>query len=175
MSEYFNPSEACPKSKELLLHSTVTTVRCGPCMLLNPNHVSPTKLPQREKAATPIRKEVIEIEESPPVSKSIPSLQAVPPAQRRSLATQIPSMPNFKMGYAEKERQLADQRVADRKTKAGFTPVVPTIHFSVGIAHWSYDECMEDEGYWTTAPNLWSVDEPNRHITYDALLASILQ
>ena len=51
---------------------------------------------------------------------------------------------------------------------------IPTIHFSVRVAHLSYDECMEDEGYWTTISSLWSVDEPNRHITYDALLASIL-
>ena len=105
MSDYFNPSEACPKSKELLLHSTVTTVRCGPCMLLNPNYIeSPAKLPERSRVRTPAGKEVIEIEESPTPPRPIPPPQGLPPAQRRGLATQIPTLPNFKLGYAEKER-----------------------------------------------------------------------
>ncbi len=69
MSEYFNPFEAYPRSKELLLHSTVVTVRYGPRMLLNPNYESPVKLPQCEKARARalIEKEVIEIEESPTI------------------------------------------------------------------------------------------------------------
>jgi hypothetical protein len=104
MSDYFNPSDACPKSKELLFHSTVTTVRCGRCTLLNPNYAeSPGK--QLVGPARPqIEKEIIEIEESPTPPTPIPPPQELPPAQRRGLATQIPTLPNFKLGYAEKER-----------------------------------------------------------------------
>jgi hypothetical protein len=36
------------------------------------------------------------------------------------------------------------------------------------------DEHMGDEGYWSTSPSLWSVDEPNWHVTYDSLLTSIV-
>jgi hypothetical protein len=168
MSDYFNPSDACPKSKELLFHSTVTTVRCGRCTLLNPNYIeSPGKQP-------PIEKEVIEIDESPTPPTPIPPPQALPPAQRRGLATQIPSLPNFKLGYAEKERQLVDQRLAERKTKTSFIPSIPTVHFSVGIAHWVYDELEDDDGHWIGASNQWSVDEDNRELTSDTLLASLL-
>jgi hypothetical protein len=65
MSDYFNPSDACPKSKDLLLHSTVTTIRCGPYTLLNPNYVEspPAKLPERGRSKP--SKEVIELDESP--------------------------------------------------------------------------------------------------------------
>ena len=175
MSEYFNPSEACPKSKELLLHSTVTTVRCGPCTLLNPDYVeSPAKLPERSRARPQVRKEVIEIEESPPVLTPVPPPQAIPPAQRRGLAIQIPTVPNLKLGYAEKERQHADQRIAERKAKTGFIPSIPIIHFSVGVAHWAYDDFSDDEGYWAASGNQWSVDEDNRQVTSDTLLASLL-
>jgi hypothetical protein len=148
MSEYFNPSEACPKSKDLLLHSIVTTVRCGPCTFLNPNYVeSPAKLPERSRAIPPIEKEVIEIGESPT------DIKPIPPAQRRAvgLATQIPTLPNFKLCYAEKERQQAEQRTTERKAITNFVPPIPIVHFSVGVAHWVYDDLIEDEGYWTAA------------------------
>jgi hypothetical protein len=100
MSDYFNPLDACPMSRELLHHRTVTTIRCGPCGLLNPAFdASPTSanLPERNRAKPPVGTEVINIDNSP-MSKSIP------PAQRRGLATQIPAIPNFKLGYAEKDR-----------------------------------------------------------------------
>ena len=171
MSDYFNPSDACPKSKELLLHSTITTVRCGRCTLLNPNHV---ESPGKQLAPPPIEKEIIEIEESPTPPRPIPPPKGLPPAQRRGLATQIPTLPNFKLGYAEKERQLVDQRLAERKTKTSFIPAIPTIHFSVGIAHWVYDDLGDDEGHWIGASNQWSVDEDNRELTSDTLLASLL-
>lgn len=153
MSDYFDPSDACPKSNEPLLHSTVTTVRCGRCTLLNPNHVeSPGKQLVRP-ARPPIEKEIIEIEESPTPPRPIPPPQGLPLAQRRGLATQIPGLPNFKLGYAKKERQLVDLRLAERKTKTTFIPSIPTVHFSVGIAHWVYDDLGDDEGHWIGANN----------------------
>ncbi len=171
MSKYFNASEACPKSKELLFHSTVTTVRCGRCTLLNPNYIeSPGKQPVGP-TRTLIDKEVIEIEESPTTPKPT---QGIPPAQRRGLATQIPTLPNFKLGNAEKERQLVDQRLAERKTKTAFLPMIPTIHFSIAVAHWVYNNLEDDEGHWISASSQWSIDEDNRELTSDALVVSLL-
>jgi hypothetical protein len=99
MSKFFNASEACPKSKELLFHSAVTTVRCGRYILLNPNYIESPGKQLVNPTRAPIDKEIIEIEESPTTPKP-----AIPLAQRRGLATQIPTLPNFKLGYAEKER-----------------------------------------------------------------------
>ena len=42
-------------------------------------------------------------------------------------------------------------------------------------SHFIWDELnTEDEGYWIAAGNKWSIDEDNRHITSDGLLASTL-
>jgi hypothetical protein len=52
--------------------------------------------------------EVVEIKEVLGYSQGdVPLLQPILHAQRPGLATQIPSMPNFKLAYAEKIRQLA--------------------------------------------------------------------
>jgi hypothetical protein len=174
MSDYFNPSDACPKSKELLFHSTVATVRCGRCTLLNPNYVESPGKQLVGPAPPPIEKEIIEIEESPTPPTPVPPPQGLPPAQRRGLATQIPTLPNFKLGYAEKERQLVDQRLTERKTKTAFIPAIPTVHFSVAVAHWVYGDLEDDEGHWIGASNQWSVDEDNRELTSDVLVASLL-
>jgi hypothetical protein len=53
----------------------------------------------------------------------------------------------FYIGYAEKERQLADQRQLDRKTKTRFAQPIPIIHFNIGVTHWNYDEISEEGGY----------------------------
>ena len=125
MSDYFNPNEACPKSKELLYHSTVTTVRCGRCTLLNPNYESPDN---KQQVRGPPERVTIEIEDSPANPISIGSPKGLLPAVRRGLATQIPSLPSdFKVGNAEKERQLINQRLHDRKTKTAFIPSIPII------------------------------------------------
>jgi len=168
MSDYFNPLEACPMSKELLHHHAVTTVRCGPCGLLNPTFESalaPTKVPARAPAKPPLGTEIISIDDSP-----VP----IRPAQRRGLATHVPTLPDLKLGYAEKERQVADQRVGDRKTKTGHISPIPSQHFSIGVARFTWDEFAEDNGNWSTLPNHWTVVEDNRLLTSDGLLTSIL-
>jgi hypothetical protein len=106
-----------------------------------------------------------------------------PPAKRRGTqSTQIPDMPDFKLGYAEKEREMANQRVQDRKTKTGKPRpenqdrlYSPLIHFAVGVAHFHWDELAAGEGNWTAATNQWSVDEDNRDISSQRLLDSILK
>jgi hypothetical protein len=84
-------------------------------------------------------------------------------------------MPDFKLGYAEKERQVANQRVQDRKTKTGFARPQSVVHFSVGVAHFHWDELAAEEGNWTAAPNQWSVDQGNGDISSQDLLDSILK
>jgi hypothetical protein len=133
-------------------------MRCGPCKKLNPNYIErpPPKISERVRFKPPPGIEVIEIGESPgiPPGQRNPPGQDIPPTQRRGataqrhgLATQIPSLPDFKLGYAEKERQHTEQRIADRKTKTGFIAHIPTVHFSLGVAHFVWDEFSEDQGY----------------------------
>lgn len=132
MSEYFNNLEVCPHSKELLLYNTVTTVRYGLCGLLNPNYID-TKVLERSKTSSITSQEIIEIDESP-----------IAPAKRRGLATQIPTIPSFKLGNSEKERQMVDQKIADQRSKSGFSSHIPIVHFNVGIAHFHHDNALED-------------------------------
>jgi len=59
----------------------------------------------------------------------------------------------------------------------GYTTSVPTVHFSVGIAHLVWDEHVDGQapqGQWITASNQWTIDEENRQLTSDTLLYSIL-
>ena len=161
MEKHFNAEEVCPESRVLLHHSTVKSVRCGRCGLLNPNLNSQPK------------PKLIVLEDSQQNPTPAP-----PPTKRRavakSLATIIPTVPNFKLGYAEKERQNADQRILDRKNKIGYIAPIATVHFSVRIAHFTWDHLMENSGFWTAASNQWSVDEENREISSDGLLTSAL-
>lgn len=173
MSEYLIFSEVCPNSKELLFHNSITTVWCGPCGLLNPNFTElGPKLPERGKAIPALDQKIIEIEESPAGNKF--SSPIIVPAKRRGLATQIPNIPNLKLGYAEPERQVVDQRIADRKSKTGFSSYAPVVHFNVGIAHYTYNNSIDNGGYWTALSNYFSIDEENRQLTSNALTESLL-
>jgi hypothetical protein len=177
MDQYFEATGSCPNSLEVIDHSKVTTVRCGPCGLLNPRH---SKLVARARARTPPSIEIIEIKDSPVDPRSAPprggstAEQGIKPARRRGLATHIPSLPDLKLGHAEKERQAADQRVADRKPKTGYIALIPVVHFSVGIAHFTWDDDSDDQGFWNAANHQWSVDQDNRSMTSDSLQHSIL-
>ena len=71
ISDYFDATEVYPKSKELLYHSTVIIVRCGRCALLNPNFIESPNKQAPGRIASLIRKEIIEIEESPIITKPI--------------------------------------------------------------------------------------------------------
>jgi hypothetical protein len=176
MDQYFEATGSCPNSLEVIDHSKVTTIRCGPCGLLNPRH---SKLVEQARARTPPSTKVIEIKDSPVDPRLAPprggtAEQGIKPAQRRGLATHIPSLPDLKLGHAEKERQAADQRVADRKSKTGYTALIPVVHFSVGIAHFTWDDDSDDQGFWNAANHQWSVDQDNRSMTSDNLQHSIL-
>jgi hypothetical protein len=143
--ENFNPDEVCPDSRVYLHHNTITTVRCGWCGLLNPNLCTPT----RERTRPPPGLNVINVDEWP-------TPQGILPAKRRAVTKQDPStilatIPDFKLGNAEKERQNADKRIQDRKTKTRYTAPVTTVHFLVGVAHFSWDHSVDDQGYWAAA------------------------
>lgn len=185
---YFNPTDICPESRELLEHSTIITVRCGKCRKLNPNFNSPqpqtsafpSHLPDRrnQTKSLPVEHEVIVVDDSPGASAgpaSSTSTALIPAARRRAHATSIPSLPNFKLGYAETERQHVNQIVAERKPRTNFAMSTPTVHFTIMVAHFTWDLAIVDDlGFWTAANNQWSIDENNRHVTYEDLLASIL-
>lgn len=158
MSQYFNSTEVCPNSRDLLLHSTVTTVCCGRCGLFNPNFSDPvsTELPKRSlveraRSKPAANQEIVEInEESSSPAPEIISATLVPPPKRRgkSVATQIPTLPNFKLGYVEKERQSANDCIAGRKPSTGFTSSEdPIVHFNVGVAHFNYDSSSDKGSY----------------------------
>ena len=104
MFEYFIPTETCLKSKELLLHSKIKTVRCGPCEFLNSNFVeTPTKLPGHPWAKHHVLdQEVIEIVESPAESSTLP------PSWRYGKAIQVSTIPDLRLGHAEDARQTAN-------------------------------------------------------------------
>lgn len=102
--------------------------------------------------------EIIDVDESP-VSMPQPPPESMhppppPPAKRRGTektqSMQVPGMPDFKLGYAEKERQAANQRVQDRKT---ITRPPSVVHLSIMVAHFHWEELAAEEGYWTAAPN----------------------
>lgn len=113
MSEYFNELDVCPRSKKLLFHNTITTVRYSPYGLLNPNYVEAlSKVPKHSKTIPIFKREIIELDKSTVTTKST----TIVPVKRQGLRTQISSIPSLKLGYAEKERQVVDQQIMDRKT-----------------------------------------------------------
>jgi hypothetical protein len=81
---------------------------------------------------------------SPP--GDIKAEQAIKSAKRRGLIIYIPSLPDLKLGYIEKKRQAADQRMAERKPKTGYITFVPTVHFSINITYFTWDEYSDDQG-----------------------------
>jgi hypothetical protein len=78
------------------------------------------------------------------------------------------------LGYAEKERQHANQRIADRKAKTGFIPSILIIHFNVGVAHFYYDEIVEEGGYWIALSSYFLINENNRSLIFNELVKSLL-
>lgn len=128
---------------------------------------SPAKLSDRKKATSIRSQEIIEIEESPAATSS--AANSIPLPKRRGLATQIPPMPKFKLRYAEKERQNADQRIADRKTKTCFVSFSLIVLFRVGFAYFTRDNTYENSGDWTVLFSKISIDEDNRILTFNDL------
>jgi hypothetical protein len=110
---YFEATGSYPDSLEYIDYNKATTVRCGPCGGLNPNFVYSQprpKLAERARFKPPLDTEIIEIQDSPINPRSAPPTgditveQGIKSTRRRGLATYIPSLPDLKLGYAEKNR-----------------------------------------------------------------------
>src|SRR5271154_2804785 len=117
---FFDQDTYCSKSKlpEGLHHSAVTTYRCPGCNDRNPTFI--------ERSHPPSGTEIISLLEDSPI-RPLPRPKAPIPAKVGRAATHIPSVPGLLLGNADIERQRANQREADRKTKTGIKPTVPTI------------------------------------------------
>jgi hypothetical protein len=90
-------------------------------------------------------------------------------------ATHIPSIPGLVLGNADIERQQFNQLQADRKTKTGIKPTIPTVHFSIGINRYTWN-IVGDDGDWSSAERgkNWSIDLPNSEISSGQLLQTLL-
>lgn len=112
--------------------------------------------------------EIIEIKESL-LKKPMPSVQC-----QGAAATQHPPLSNFKLGYAEEECQIVNHRIADTKSKTGFTSFAPVIYFSVKIAKFTHDSLIENDGEWKVMPGLLSIDTDSQALTSQQLAMSLL-
>jgi hypothetical protein len=137
--QYFELIGFYPNSIKIIDYSKITIVRCDSYSLLNPRYL---KLTERIRALPSSNTEIIEIKNflinprsAPPAE--IKAEQAIKPAKRRGLIIYITSLSDLKLGYAEKERQAADQRMADRKPKTGYIALIPIVYFSISIAHFT--------------------------------------
>ena len=66
-------------------------------------------------------------------------------------------MPDFKLGYAEKERQVDKSPTSEYKTGKPSPDLLArrqwSIFRSVGAAHFHWDKLATEEGNWAAAPN----------------------
>jgi hypothetical protein len=139
IDQYFELIDFCPNSIKIIDYSKIIIVRYGSYNLLNPRHL---RLIKRIQALPPSDTEIIEIKDFPINPRSAPPAeikaeQAIKPAKRRGLIIYISSLLNLKLGYIEKKRQAANQRIIDRKPKTGYIALIPIIHFSISIAHFT--------------------------------------
>jgi hypothetical protein len=103
-----------------------------------------------------------------------PSLPIKAPPRPSRGATHLAKVPGLILGHADLERQQAIKREADRKPKTGIQePSTSTLHFSVGLARWKWDDSAE--GSWSTCQNdkEWSIDLPNVDMSSLAFLSEI--
>lgn len=52
-----------------------------------------------------------------------PALKPIPSINLRGKATQVPEIQDFKLGYAETERQTFNQQISNRKNHDRFRPL----------------------------------------------------
>lgn len=113
------------------------------------------KLPEQINASTSAVQEIVEAENFPVATDKLDA-DSVPSEKSRGLAMQIPPMPNFKLGHAEKERRDTDHRIANRKTKTDFVSSIQTFSSRVGITHLDYDNGCRRR-IWRTLPHTISL------------------
>jgi hypothetical protein len=164
---FFNRDTYCGKSKlpEGLHHKTVTTYRCPGCNYRNPAFQERRLLSGAEVIHIP--------DDSPELPPPRPNEPI--PAKSSRAATHIPSIPGLIVGNADIERQRANQRQADRKTKTGIRTTIPTIHFSIGVTRYTWN-IIGDDGDWSIAERgkNWSIDLANSELSSEGLLHNLL-
>jgi hypothetical protein len=164
---FFNRDTYCGKSKlpEGLHHNTVKTYRCPGCNYRNPTF---------QERRLPSSAEVIPIPDDSPEHPPPRPIEPIPVKSSRA-ATHIPSIPGLIVGNADIERQRANQRQADRKTKTGVRATTPTIHFSIGVTRYTWN-IISDDGDWSTAERgkNWSIDLANSELSSEGLLHNLL-
>ena len=168
MATYFSRGSRpfCPVTGQD--HRTVSAYKCPGCGLSNPN--------LRPRSPPPPDAEVIDVGDDtperarPPAQALLPS-GPIPPRGSRK-ATYLPSIPGLLLGHAEEERDRANQREADRKTKTGFkAPSTHTIHFAIGLARHSADEGW---AIWLD-DHTWSISLADKELTDEGFLLELHQ
>lgn len=149
-------------------HRIVTTPRCPGCNLKNPRYQAPIRLPPSA--------EVVDLDDDFPMASH--SIISSNPGRiaRTPKAIHLAKTPSLTLGHAEFERQHANKRETDRKHKSGITaPPDHTLHFSVGLARFVWDEYSYQEGNWTTCLNNkeWLVRLANTEISFANFLLQI--
>jgi len=166
MMAFFDRDTYCGKSKlpEGLHHNTVKTYRCPGCNYRNPTF---------QERRPPSGAEIIPISDDSPGPPPRP-IEPIPVKSSRA-ATHIPTIPGLVIGHADIERQRANQRQADRKTKTGIKATNPTIHFSIGVTRYSWN-ILGDDGDWSPAERgkNWSIDLANSELSSEGLLHNLL-
>lgn len=158
ISKYFNICKICQKSRKLLFYNIIAIVWYGSCGLLNPNYEnSIIKMPECNKALLIINQEIIEIKIFLFTTKIIANVFLLLKCQ--SWATFIPTISNFKLRYAKKERQMVDQKIANQKSKTGFSFYVTIIHFHVWIMYFHFDNIIYNKGYWSAFFNFITINK----------------
>jgi hypothetical protein len=144
MTNYFsyNSQPFCSITK--IDYRIMNIYRCSRCNLRNPDF--------RHRSLILSDVEVITVSDNSP-ERLLPRVSILPANASISLktsrdATHLAKMPSLVIGYAEEERQLANQCKINRKFKTGFkTSFVYIIHLAVELV------CRNKKQDWTTCQN----------------------
>ena len=173
----FKPDSYCPDSIKQFHHNNVITRRCEWCGLLNPNFIvvressikSESNIIGNRGASVKSKPEVVDLLDDSPATPSRP----IPPAQRRGMAAlHIPIIPKLEIGHANREVKAVNERIKAREKQVGIDTRPFTIHFSLGLARFTWDDAG-DSGRWDPWPQSWTVSEANRFLTSDELQRSL--
>lgn len=116
-------------------------------------------MPEYNKALLIINQKIIEIEIFLLTTKIITNVFLLLKSQ--SWVTHIPTISNFKLGYAKKKWQTVHQRIANQKSKIGFSFYVTIIHFHVWIVYFYFGNIIYNKDYRLAFFNLITINKKN--------------
>lgn len=129
-------------------------------------------MPEYNKVLLITSQEIIKIDKSSFAIKIIANIFL--PAKCRGLTTHIPTIFNFKLRYAKKERRTVDQRIANQKIKTGFNFYIFIVYFNIKIAYFHYDNTIDNSDYWSIFPSFILINEKNCQIIFNDFTLSLL-